>query len=89
MYLARVVGNVVTTARVPALDGKKLMVLQVLDKNQKPTGKVTLAADSVGCGFGEKVMVIKEGGGAAIVLGGKTPLAEVIVGIVDRFEIEE
>lgn len=55
MFLARVVGNVVATIKDPSLVGKKILVVQPIDKHGKDTGQKILALDSVGAGAGETV----------------------------------
>lgn len=55
MFLARVVGNVVATIKDPSLVGKKILVVQPIDKHGKDTGQMILALDSVGAGAGETV----------------------------------
>ena len=55
MFLARVVGNVVATVKDPALVGKKILVVQPLDKRWQPQHSYIVAVDSVGAGAGETV----------------------------------
>jgi microcompartment protein CcmK/EutM len=55
MQLARVIGNVVSTVKNTALEGRKLLVIQTLDGNLRAVGKPLVAIDSVGAGVGELV----------------------------------
>ena len=55
MFLARVVGNVVATVKDPALVGKKILVVQPLDKRGQLQHSYIVAVDSVGAGAGETV----------------------------------
>jgi ethanolamine utilization protein EutN len=55
MQLARVIGTVVATIKNEALAGRKLLVVQTLDKDLKSIGKPMVAIDSVGAGVGELV----------------------------------
>jgi ethanolamine utilization protein EutN len=55
MQLARVIGTVVATIKNDALDGRKLLVVQTLDKDLQSIGKAMVAIDSVGAGVGELV----------------------------------
>ena len=50
MLLGRVIGNVVCTVKSDALEGKKLMLVQPLDRHLKDKGKAIVALDSVGAG---------------------------------------
>ena len=55
MQLARVIGTVVSTVKNESLDGRKLLVVQTLNKDLQPSGKPLVAVDSVGAGLGELV----------------------------------
>jgi ethanolamine utilization protein EutN len=55
MQLARVIGTVVATIKNESLEGRKLLVVQTLNKDLKPQGKPMVAVDSVGAGIGELV----------------------------------
>jgi ethanolamine utilization protein EutN len=48
-------GNVVCTIKNDPLEGKKLLLVQPLDKDGKDVGKVLVALDAVGAGAGETV----------------------------------
>ncbi len=39
MQLARVIGTVVATVKNDSLEGRKLLVVQTLDKDLRPAGK--------------------------------------------------
>ncbi len=88
MYLARVVGNVVATIKHPFFEGRKLMLVQRLDLDNKPTSAYDVAVDDVQAGVGDFVLVFDEGTGARQILhGGNTaPVRAVIVGVVDDVE---
>ena len=55
MQLARVIGTVVATVKNDSLEGRKLLVVQTLNKDLEPNGKPMVAIDSVGAGVGELV----------------------------------
>ena len=55
MQLARVIGTVVSTVKNESLQGRKLLVVQTVDKNLESTGKPMVAIDAVGAGIGELV----------------------------------
>ncbi len=84
MKLARVVGTVISTINAPALDGRTLLVCDLLDPTGRPSGGYTIAIDSVGAGAGETVLLLDEGTSARQVLGAPgAPIRTVVVGIVD------
>lgn len=86
MILCKVLGTVVATAHHPAFDGRKLLVVQPLDGDQKPAGKSFIATDHTSsAGQGDTVLVLREGGGVRQILKDKTlPIRSLIVGIVDE-----
>ncbi len=89
MFLARVIGNVVSTIQHPALQGRKLLVIERLNEFGASVGDSLLAVDSVDAGAGDTVLVVDEGGSAAIVTGlSDPPIRTVIVGVVDQVDIE-
>ncbi|MCU0293013.1 MAG: EutN/CcmL family microcompartment protein [Thermoanaerobaculaceae bacterium] len=88
MIVGRVAGTVTTTINHPFYDGKKLLLVERLAPTGELTGDCLIAIDSVGAGFGERVLVLDEGTGARQVVGSATaPLRSVIVGIVDAVTV--
>jgi ethanolamine utilization protein EutN len=88
MKLARVVGNVVSTINSPALDGRTLLLCDLLDPSGRPSGGYTIAVDAIGAGAGETVLLLDEGNGARQVLRAPgAPIRTVVVGIIDAVEI--
>ena len=90
MQICKVTGNIVATVKNPHLKGKKIMIVQPLDLDGNPDGNDYLAIDTVSAGTNDKVLVVKEGGSARIVLNDKeVPVQAVIVGVVDEIDIPE
>jgi ethanolamine utilization protein EutN len=91
MHLAKVVGSVVATRKHQSFQGSKLLLLQPLVAQERaltPSGSSVVAIDSVGAGLGELVM-FTQGSSARLAAQAKdTPVDAIIVGIVDRVEIE-
>jgi ethanolamine utilization protein EutN len=83
MQLARVIGNVVSTAKNAALEGRKLLVIQTLDGDLRPVGKPLVAIDSVGAGPGEIVFWCRGKEASFALEGIESPTDCTIVGIVD------
>ena len=82
MRLCKVVGHVVATAKHPALQGRRIMV--VAQGRGDPGVAAQLAVDGVGSGIGSEVLVTESGAAAAKLLGlPYPPVRSVIVGIVD------
>ena len=59
MLMAKVVGNVVATKKNETLIGYKLMVVKTIDSKLNFTGCEMVAADYVGAGVGEYVLLGK------------------------------
>lgn len=55
MQLARVIGNVVSTVKNQSLVGRKLLIIQPLSADLRPSGRPLIALDAVGAGSGELV----------------------------------
>lgn len=90
MFLARVIGNVVSTVEHEALRGRKLLIVERIGTSGESLGDSLLAVDSVDAGEGDTVLVVDEGGSAAMITGQKEPpIRTVIVGVVDRVDVEE
>lgn len=83
MQLARVIGTVVATIKNESLEGRKLLVVQTLNKNLEPQGKPMVAIDSVGAGVGELVFWCRGKEASFPFKRDDTPTDCTIVGIVD------
>lgn len=83
MQLARVIGTVVATIKNDSLEGRKLLVVQTLNKDLKPAGKPMVAVDSVGAGVGELVFWCRGKEASFPFKREDTPTDCTIIGIVD------
>lgn len=83
MQLARVIGNVVSTVKNSALDGRKLLIIQTLDAHLRAVGKPLIAIDSVGAGVGELVFWCRGREASFPFEGSEVPTDCTIIGIVD------
>ena len=87
MIICKVVGNVWATKKEESLVGMKLMVVQELDEQLQINGVPFVAADAVGAGVGEQVLVVS-GSTARVAAGGNhLPVDTAIVGIIDNLEV--
>jgi ethanolamine utilization protein EutN len=85
--LARVVGTVVSTIKSPILDGRALLLVDLLEPDGRDAGGYLIALDTVGAGAGETVLILDEGTSARQIIGAAYgPLRTVVVGIVDAVE---
>jgi ethanolamine utilization protein EutN len=84
VILGRVIGEIHGTIKHPFYEGKKLLVIEKTSPSGDPTGDYLIAADSVGAGAHERVLVLDEGNGARQVFDSKDgPVRSVVVGIID------
>ncbi|MBI1798693.1 MAG: EutN/CcmL family microcompartment protein [Candidatus Eisenbacteria bacterium] len=85
MFLATVIGDVVATIKHAQLENRKLLLVQPLDLEGRPTGRLAIAVDAAQAGPGDRVLVADEGNSAAQVLGRpRGAVRTVIVGVVDE-----
>lgn len=58
MKLGRVVGTCVVSACVKEYEGKKLLLVQPVDREMEPEGRPFVAVDAAGAGLGSEVIWI-------------------------------
>ncbi len=88
MILGRVAGSVVSTIQHPALDGKRLLIVDRIAPDGSPAGGSLIALDTVEAAEGQTVLVIDEGNSARQILGApEAPVRSVIVGIVETVSL--
>lgn len=88
MQLARVVGDVVSTLKDPALVGHKLLILQPIMPDRQAVGRTLVALDAIGAGVGEHVFFVRGREASFPFLPAETPTDACVVGIVDRWDLE-
>lgn len=88
MIICQVIGHVWATKKEETLSGLKLMVVKEVETN-KTEGDTFVAADVVGAGVGERVLVVS--GSTARRALGKDDIAIdcAIVGIIDTLEVDK
>lgn len=87
MYLAKVIGTVVSTSKAESLSGTKLLVVARLTERLLPDGSTEVVVDTVGAGNGETV-IVSQGSSARQTMGKEHSVIDAtIVGIVDTVEI--
>ncbi|WP_432800248.1 EutN/CcmL family microcompartment protein [Poriferisphaera sp. WC338] len=97
MFLGRVQGHIVATAKDPAISGQKLLMIEPLKVDYvgnggqdgkangfSATGRAIVAMDMIGAGEGQLVLIV-QGSSARMADGcNKLPTDAVVVGIVDE-----
>ena len=80
MILGRVIGEVHGTIKHRFYEGKRLLIVE----RDGTKGDYLIAADAVGAGADERVIVLDEGNGARQVFESSDgPVRSVVIGIVD------
>jgi len=94
MFVAKVTGSLVSTQKVEAMVGYKLLVVEPYRleaterKSLATTGRTFVAVDTLGAGEGDFVL-ITQGSSARMTPETKTmPIDTVIIGIVDKIHVE-
>lgn len=87
MKLARVIGTVTATAKDPQLTGCPLLVADVVDGAGKVVEPAVVAADTIGAGVGDTVLIAT--GSAARLPAGTSgaPVDAAIVAIVEHITL--
>jgi len=87
MNLGKVVGTVVATQKEASMNGLKLLMVRYVDTQGKESGGQVVAADAVGAGEGEIVLIV-QGSSARFTEDTKTlPIDCAIIGIVDNVRV--
>ncbi len=87
MQLGRVIGTVVATVKADGLEGVKFLIVQPLDRHQRPRGTPVVAADGVYmAGPGELIYFVGAREAAQALRETFVPVDHAIVGIVDAVE---
>jgi microcompartment protein CcmK/EutM len=87
MVLAKVVGTVVATRKEGSLEGLKLLLVRVIDEEGKETGASIVAADAVGAGPGEVVLIASGSSARQTTMTDKRPVDAVVMAIVDSVAV--
>lgn len=90
MFLADVIGTVVSPVQHPILETETLLLLRPVTPDGSPTGRTRVGLDRAEAGVGDRVLVIDEGNSSRQILGSKgkdAPVKTIVVGVVDYVEL--
>ena len=88
MNLGKVVGTVVSTRKESSMDGLKLLLVRYVDPEGKETGGHVVAADAVGAGPEEMVLIASGSSARQTLATDKRPVDAVVMAIVDDWSID-
>ena len=92
MFIAAVVGNVVTTQKVPKMMGRKLLLVDPLKLNESqmgPTGRCLVAVDSLGAGTADLVLCTQGSSARLTEQTADAPVDCVVIGIIDSVSLQD
>jgi microcompartment protein CcmK/EutM len=90
MFLAEVIGTVVSPVQIPILDAEKLLLLRPVTPDGRRTGKTRIGIDRAQAGVGDRVLVLDEGNGGRQIMGDPNGAVKTIVyGVVDYVDTEQ
>lgn len=88
MFIGRVVGSVWATKKAESLEGLRLLIIQPFDLNLDPNTAVVIAADTIGAGVDE-IVIVAYGRAARLATGNvNASLEAAVVGIVDSVDLK-
>lgn len=87
MFLGKVVGTLVATQKEASLEGLKFLLVRRLTVDNEEENGYVVAADAMGTGVGEVVMVATGSSARQTRLTDKRPCDAVIMAIVDTWEV--
>ena len=89
MFIADVVGTVVSPIQHPSLDHRCLLLLRPLRPDGTPSGRTRIGIDHAQAGVGDRVLVIDEGNsGRQLLDAPDAPIKTIVVGVVDFIEVD-
>src|SRR5687768_1556513 len=88
MLLGRVIGTVWATRKDPKVSGLKWLLVRALKLDGAMGDAIVVAADAVGAGVGETVLVTQGSSARQTELTTNRPIDAVIVAIVDDLEVD-
>lgn len=86
MFLAKVIGTVVSTHKKQDLSGMKLLIIEPFDPRDNKKFNTSVAVDTIGAGSGE-IVIVTRGTPAQTSFSNNPPIDAAVVGIVDEVEI--
>lgn len=85
MELAKVVGQIWATQKAESMKGYKLLITELIgDQSIDGNRKRIIAADTLGAGMGENVLIVKGSSARAGEITGVVPIDATIIAILDE-----
>jgi len=88
MFLADVIGTVVSPVQIPILEGQTLLLLRPVTPAGEATGKTRIGIDKAQAGVGDRVLVVDEGNaGRQLMNDPQGAVKTIVIGVVDSIEL--
>lgn len=93
MFLARVIGQVVSSKKDEAMQGRKLLLLRpmLVDESNpaqlRPGSNTIVAVDGIGAGTGELVMFVQGSSARKVQNLSPCPIDAAVTGIIDTVDV--
>lgn len=87
MLIGKVVGSVVATRKEEKLEGKKLLIVQVHDQQNRPVEQYVVAADVVQAGVGDMVLYATGSSARQTEWTQDRPIDAVIMAVIDSWDL--
>lgn len=89
MEIGKVIGNVWATKKDEGISGQKLLVVNIRKHQHQKRDSLLVAADIIGAGIGDLVLVSKGNSARQAVGDTRIPVDAAIIGIIDSLELNE
>ncbi|TWU17674.1 Carbon dioxide concentrating mechanism protein CcmL [Novipirellula galeiformis] len=95
MFIAKVIGSVVSTQKVSTMTGHKLLVVEPYrlegEKRESlvTTGRTFISVDTIGAGEGDFVLIVQGSSARLMPETNPLPIDACIIGIVDTVHIDK
>jgi ethanolamine utilization protein EutN len=86
MRLGRVIGKVWASVKDEQLNSVKLAIMEVVDENERSTGRIFIAADTIGTRDGDVVFWVSGGEATRPFTDRNIPSDVTIIGLVDSLD---
>jgi len=88
MYIGKVVGTVVSTVKDEKVVSCKFQIVQELDEFNEPREKHVVAADTVGAGQGDLVLIAQGSSARQTTQTDGRPIDAAIFAVIDSWDVE-
>ena len=88
MFIGRVVGSLWATRKTANTEGMKFLIIQPYNLNKTPNTDTIVAADILGAGEGEIVMVAYGKAARLAVDNDDSSIEAAVTGIIDEYEVK-